>query len=88
MERRRFLQILGALPLFGFFKPAESKAKPVLVDELKYSIIEDFKYDYSTHKDWTFTAWYNPNPNTEWIHYAEVCVDGKVTRYINGEKCT
>jgi hypothetical protein len=85
MERRKFLQILGTLPLFGFFKPAESKAKPILVDEFKYSILEDFKYDYLTHKDWTFKATYNTG--IKWTHYAEVCVDGKVTRYINGEKC-
>jgi hypothetical protein len=85
MERRRFLQILGTLPLFGFFKPAESK--PEVKPEVKpYALIDDFKYNLSTDKDWTFTAWYNPDSN--WIHYAEVCVDGKVTRYINGEKCT
>jgi hypothetical protein len=81
MERRRFLQILGALPLFGLFKPVESnhKVKP-------YALIDSFEYNLSTDKDWTFNAWYNQN--TKWIHYAEVCVDGKVTRYIDGEKCT
>jgi hypothetical protein len=78
MNRRRFIKLLSFLPLFGLIKPAESK---VLVDSVK---VTKFETDLNSN-DFTFEAWYHPD--TQWIHYAEVHCNGKITRYIDGEKC-
>jgi hypothetical protein len=83
MNRRRFLQILGALPLFGLVPKITESKEDIEIPKPK-ELVDSIAVNFGPED--TISYWKNAGDG--WHNYATVRANNVITLYIDGEKCT